>query len=473
MKPASWTSRGGRAAGSARAVLALSVLALLLGCTGLASAKKGPKPVISEFRATPASVVSGASTTLSASVTGARTCTLAASPAVKGLPVTFPCESGTVSEPVTMPENHTGKPVKYKLSLSAAGSGGAHKAKLDMEVGSPTASYVSAGGGESCAIMTSGSLECWGVDRYGELGTGAMGEQSDTPRNVSSITDPLQVSVGNLHACALLQGGHVDCWGDNEYGQLGDGTSKSRSTPTEVLGITEATQVAAGRLVTCALLADGHVMCWGDDDHGQLGDGEEGPGMTSDVPVEVVGITNAVKLATYAGAAPCALLSSGTAACWGEDQNGELGDGSTSAKGSDVPVEVLGLNGATSLSGGEDDRCATVSGGEAECWGEGSHVAEGAAPVPALEGATEITAQLEGTCARFAGGSVECLGTSTRKGPPDLKSLANVVQIAAGREHECALLEIGHILCWGQGGEGQLGDGKEKSSTSPQEVFGI
>jgi len=142
--------------------------------------------------------------------------------------------------------------------------------------------------------------------------------------------------VYRCHTCALLSSGHIDCWGNNERGGLGDGSTTDSNTPTEVQGIDNAVQVAAGWRDTCALLSTGHVDCWGADEDGQLGNAARQE--SSATPVEVQGISSA-KQVTVGNQDACALLSSDQIDCWGENSVGQLGDGKTAE--SDLPVEVV------------------------------------------------------------------------------------------------------------------------------------
>jgi alpha-tubulin suppressor-like RCC1 family protein len=168
---------------------------------------------------------------------------------------------------------------------------------------------ISAGGNHTCALLSGGTVVCWGADWAGQLGDGA----TITPpvpgvRTVSGVWIPVQVKdvvgTGTLsnvtqisargdHTCALLNDHTIECWGNNYDGQLGNGTTTQSSTPVQVKDVggtgtlSNVTQISAGGWHTCALLNDHTVECWGAGDSGQLGNGELGDRTT---PVSVIGI---------------------------------------------------------------------------------------------------------------------------------------------------------------------------------------
>jgi alpha-tubulin suppressor-like RCC1 family protein len=127
------------------------------------------------------------------------------------------------------------------------------------------------------------------------------------------------ISAGEFHTCAFTAGGTVGCWGDNSFGQLGDGTQERRLVPTLVSGLGNAVGITAGRTHTCAVLADGTVHCWGRNRDGQLGDGSSGSNRPT--PVQVVDLTGVVAVAGGANHT-CALLAEGRVRCWGANDSG-------------------------------------------------------------------------------------------------------------------------------------------------------
>src|SRR5438477_3292852 len=169
--------------------------------------------------------------------------------------------------------------------------------------------------------------------------------------NVASI------SAGAFHSCAITTGGGVKCWGWNDEGQLGDGTTVSRIAPVDLSGLgSGVAAVASGGYHTCALTTAGAVKCWG---FGILGDGTTNP---SDVPVDVIGLGSGVAAIASGSSSSCALTTAGAVKCWGDNTFGEIGDGTTFFAAAPVAVAGLG-SGVTAISVGGANACAVMSGG--------------------------------------------------------------------------------------------------------------
>ena len=234
---------------------------------------------------------------------------------------------------------------------------------------------VVAGAAYSCALLTDGTVECWGNNDHGRLGNGTT-TRSLLPVPVTGITTATAISSGNDHTCVLLVGGTIDCWGGNQAGRL-VGTTADRLAPIAVSGITGATAISAGGAHTCAVLGDGTIVCWGNNQFGQLGQPEystisslvPGPYQESRLPPQ----------SPLADCETCALLADGTIDCWGSNARGQLGNGTTTD--SLAPVAVSGITDATELSAGDVTNCALV-GASVECWGYGEDGELGNEPIP-------------------------------------------------------------------------------------------
>jgi alpha-tubulin suppressor-like RCC1 family protein len=331
----------------------------------------------------------------------------------------------------------------------------------------------------SCALLTSGGVDCWGYGQYGELGNGQSGNQSNSgvPVQVEGVggTGTL-TGVARLIGdsddgfCAVLTSGGVDCWGFGNNGQLGNGqfyTSGYESSPfpVQVVGVggtgtlTGVASLANTYRGFCALLTSSGVDCWGGGYYGQLGNGQfyttgnEG----SAVPVQVVGVggtgtITGVASLTSAGDGACALLTSGGVDCWGWGGLGQLGNGqfyTTGNEGSAVPVQVVGVGGTGTLTGVASliadtfgAFCALLTSGKVDCWGwgEAGQLGNGQFYTTGNDGSA-VPVQVVGVG-----------GTGT---------LTGVASLIGGADYGfCALLTSSGVACWGWGAFGQLGNGK-------------
>jgi alpha-tubulin suppressor-like RCC1 family protein len=216
-----------------------------------------------------------------------------------------------------------------------------------------------------CAQLKSGGAQCWGSNADGALGAGSATASSSAPVTVRGLNYIQKLFAHSGGYCAVIDGGGVQCWGSNADGSLGDGQpSGSSAVPVSVKGLSGVSSIDG----TCAVLGSGKVKCWGSGIDGALGNGTSG--QPSDVAVPVKGLTDVAQLAgDY-----CALLTSGGVDCWGSNGgDGALGNGSNEAF-SDVAVPVKGISGATSLvydPAGGGGYCALLgASGRVECWGD-------------------------------------------------------------------------------------------------------
>jgi hypothetical protein len=206
--------------------------------------------------------------------------------------------------------------------------------------GGTTATGMSASGDFACAVTAGGGVVCWGLGGDGRLGNNST-TNSSVPVQVSGLASGVTAaSAGNRFACAVTAGGGVMCWGYNGYGELGNNSTTNSSVPVQVSGLTSGvTDVSAGvGGSACALTAGGAVECWGYNNFGQLGNNST---TNSSVAVQVSGLTSGVTAVSAGNVFACALAAGGGVECWGYNVSGELGNNSTT--NSAVPVQVSGL----------------------------------------------------------------------------------------------------------------------------------
>jgi alpha-tubulin suppressor-like RCC1 family protein len=215
----------------------------------------------------------------------------------------------------------------------------------------------------NCALLSNGTVRCWGNGYNGQLGQGSF-MASSSPVSVVGLSNVTSISAGEDHACAALTSGAVRCWGSNSDVALGSsGAAIISATPVAVSSLTNARAVYSGGSHTCAVLTTGGVSCWGNNDEGQLGDGTITNRAT---PVTVAGLSGVTQLSLNS-TSTCALLAAGSVVCWGENFNGQLGDGGTTDRR--TPGASVSQVSAAHISSGRDHTCAVASSGVTKCWG--------------------------------------------------------------------------------------------------------
>ena len=234
------------------------------------------------------------------------------------------------------------------------------------------ATYTQLALGEAftCALRTTGEVDCWGANDGGQLGLGDLVDRA-APTPVAGLDDAVALGAGERHACAVHMDGGVSCWGHNDQ-RIG-GAHPDGSVPNRVAGVTGAVAVAAGDVATCALHADGSVSCWGQDPEGQLGDGTTGGNRATSAPV--VSLSGVTQLASGGGTA-CALRDTGHVLCWGSNDHGQVGNDSGPTDQA-TPQTVLDDVGAPILANaivvGPLHACAALRDGGVACWGNEGH----------------------------------------------------------------------------------------------------
>jgi alpha-tubulin suppressor-like RCC1 family protein len=300
---------------------------------------------------------------------------------------------------------------------------------------------VAAGWRHTCARLAGGVIECWGYNGYGELGDGTRVD-SPRPGLVSGIVaGATDVAAGTDHTCAVVAG-TVMCWGRNADGQIGDGSTTDRDAPTTVPGV-GAVEVCAGFYHSCARTTLGNVQCWGQNFYGQLGNATSGADELS--PVWVATPTGSGRLSSVGeiacgGLTTCARTTSGAVYCWGRNSSGQLGVGDTTDRSR--PAAVWSGPGdstqlvADEIAGGGYHSCARIGSG-LRCWGNNTNGQLG-----------------DGTNALSSAPVMVLVSTGT-----PLLPVTDAAALALGAYHGCALTTGSRVRCWGMGDSGQLGDG--------------
>jgi alpha-tubulin suppressor-like RCC1 family protein len=284
------------------------------------------------------------------------------------------------------------------------------------------------GGGAShlCARRQDGHLQCWGDNDRGQIGDGSSTERVlpvdiDTDEDGEPLGAVLDIGLGSHHTCAVTANGTY-CWGENSSGELGDPSLELHPAPTPLP--VDAISIAAGLSHTCWLTEGGAVDCIGDNAASQLGADQDAVPSSSD-PVEAVA-SGAAAVALGAGAFhTCAVMDDDSLRCWGGNADGEVGDGSFDNAREPATVRPAGSTGRAATS----DRfsCSIDAGGAVLCWGDNTYGQLGNGDLEDREVPTEVALEGEAT------------------------------QIALGDDHACARMKSGELWCWGSNALGQLG----------------
>ncbi|MFF0429189.1 RCC1 domain-containing protein [Streptomyces sp. NPDC004520] len=288
-------------------------------------------------------------------------------------------------------------------------------------------------------------VRAWGQNNSGQLGNGSTLDQL-TPSAVKGLarSDVAELTSGGwttdqVFALALLRDGTVQSWGGNVSGQLGDGTTANRAFPAAVTGLTGVSDIAAGLDFSLALRG-GRVLSWGSDALGQLGDGLPDPSTPATRPVSVQGL-NRVKEITAGCQYALALREDGTVWTWGRNDEGQLGIGTTTARS--TPQRVPGLENVVSVKAGCRHALALTADHKVKAWGRGGN------------------------------GELGNDTTEQSTTPVDVEHLDDVTELFAGPYHNFALLADGSVRAWGGNWAGQLGDGTKVKRTTPVPITGL
>ena len=351
---------------------------------------------------------------------------------------------------------------------------------------------LAVGNSSACAIKADHTVLCWGNNAYGELGTGSSTPSaSSVPVSVVGVSGVAQIIASGDTYCAVKTDTTVVCWGSGSGGELGNGSVIPQDfTPgAPVTGLTGVVQVAGGFHHFCAVKSDTTLVCWGQNGYGQYGNGTTNGGLT---PIIVPGLSGVVNV-TGGSEFTCAAFNDGTAKCWGINTYGNLGDGTVTQRLS--PVVVSGLSTAQAVSSGSWQSCALLTGGSVRCWGNNTngqagigtyspdHFTVPQAAVALGQPATAIIAQYNTVCALLADTTVRCWGlnqigelgngtTVDSNVPVAVSGLSGVTTISNFGQQVCARKTDHTIWCWGDNSYGQLGNGTTTDSSVPVQVTG-
>jgi alpha-tubulin suppressor-like RCC1 family protein len=339
---------------------------------------------------------------------------------------------------------------------------------------------VSPAGLHSCGVTLDHLAYCWGFGPNGQLGTGAS-EERRRPVAVSGGLRFRQVSAGNEFTCGVTTDDRGYCWGFNARGQLGDGTETTRFVPVAVAGNLRFRQVSAGSNHACAVTTDQRAYCWGlltDDEPVVLGNGTT---VGSATPVPVTGGL-AFRQVSAGSSHTCGLTTSNEAFCWGADASGQIGDGGGASPLRLRPTRVAGAHRFKQLDAGGLHSCAVTPANRAYCWGDNSagQLGDGTRSVRfsprAVTGGIafeRVTAGRQSSCGETTDNRTYCWGSNASGqlgiGSQQGLSLTPVVvsgghffnQVSTGDFHTCAKTAAGKAYCWGNNGNGGVGDGSQ------------
>jgi alpha-tubulin suppressor-like RCC1 family protein len=370
----------------------------------------------------------------------------------------------------------------------------------------------------SCALTSLGSATCWGYNGYGNLGDSTSTSRNTATAAVSFLSNARSLATGSQGAtvCAALGTGQVQCWGRNDYGQLGNNTTTSSPIPVAVQNLTDASAIDVGDQTSCALRTTGAVVCWGNNTSGQFGNGTLLP---SSLAVPAAGDRNDVAQVAVGTNHTCIRRLDGSIECFGADASGQLGNGERRVRTSPTQVNSYCHTGQTNCSGfcfdlqSDAQNCGgcgnTCAAGQAcnsgvcgcgvgltscsgvcrnlaadvghcgGCSGTGTVCSPGQVcngGVCGTASSTDLQAAGSLTCELSSSGSIHCWGTGngvTKNSPSLVNAPTDAQAIGVGNGFNCAIRDSGQTVCWGTGGAGQLGNGASTDSTQPVVVAGL
>jgi alpha-tubulin suppressor-like RCC1 family protein len=348
-----------------------------------------------------------------------------------------------------------------------------------------TAASLSAGGQDTCVVKENGTLYCWGLNTWGQVGDRTKTNRT-VPTRVGTGTTWASVSTSGSHTCAINKAGSLYCWGLNNYGQLGDTTRTSNLAPRLVGGTTvKWLTVSTNWFQTCAITTLHTAYCWGLNADGQIGDGTK----TTRLKPRRIGTDANWATISAGGWHTCATRTTGTLWCWGANNFGQLGDGTTTARS--TPVQVGSATTWARASAGWMHTCGFTATGFALCWGFNSDGQNGigttatqlrpvniglAGPWVDISVGDGFSCGVRGDHTTWCWGNNTVgqlgIGTRTDQRSPVQVGGMDSMSISNGYSHTCAIATSGGTECWGVNDAGQLGDATNTMRLTPTPVSG-
>lgn len=320
-----------------------------------------------------------------------------------------------------------------------AGDGMNQRHLSPVKVGIPSAKQLTLSPRYGCALDATDTIWCWGDNTESQLGDGTTGGGLKTP--VQALTaGAKQIAIGTFTTCAVMPTGTVSCWGRGTDYNRGDNTTARSATATTVMGLTGAVEVELGSYSGCARTTANQVWCWGLNDFGQLADATLATGMIAKptmYPSAIALTMSGTHTDPPSSMHSCVLTSTGTVLCAGANQNGQLGDGTTTQRMAPVTAAI---DTVTAVDAGTWHTCAARVDGSVWCWGR-NHRGQ-------LGRGTQTNNELV---------------------PAPVPGIS-VLGIGLGRNHSCALLSDRTVACWGENSNGELGDGTTIQRLAPTVV---
>jgi alpha-tubulin suppressor-like RCC1 family protein/endonuclease/exonuclease/phosphatase family metal-dependent hydrolase len=341
------------------------------------------------------------------------------------------------------------------------------ESEFTVRVRSDLSRSLAAGGEHTCVVNRDGEVWCWGQNAYGQVGNGDRGPGPKAPMQVGSRTDWQSVAAGGADTCGIRQSGKLFCWGLNNEGQLGVGDKKVKTEPKKVAGY-DWRQVSLGWFTSCGVQGDHTAWCWGDNSGRQIGDGTNQQRLK---PVRVKGGNWASVSVGFRHA--CGIKTDGSLWCWGRNTFGQVGNGTVT----DVrkPTRIGTADNWSEVSASFSHTCG-VRGTEVRCWGRNSRGQLGdgtradrsvATPVPGLPAMDDVVAAEGSSCGLDDQSRLWCWGSNAygALGNGEAGSSNDAVRgngtykrLSAGWMHVCGVTQTNATTCWGNNERGQIGD---------------